>query len=165
MSLALVAGLSACGGASFQNGVYRDAEASYRVGTLGGGWHALAVGAHNDLAYEHRSSRSIVQVNATCDPGSDVPLVALTNHLLVGFTERDVRQQELVPLDRREALRTEVIARLDGVARHILFYVMKKDDCVYDLTLIAPSDAAFETSVVDFESFARDFHAISGTEG
>jgi hypothetical protein len=86
-----------------------------------------------------------------------VPLTALTNHLLLGFTERDVQEQEIVPMDGREALRTHVVARLDGVPRELLFYVMKKDDCVYDLALLAPVGPQFERALVEFEPFVAGF--------
>lgn len=150
---------SGCGGGSGQlrGGVYRDAEARYRIGSLPGDWQRLRVEDQNDLAWRSAGLGAIVQVNATCDPASDVPLTALTNHLLMGFTERDLRDQGVVPMDGREALRTHVVARLDGVPRELLFYVMKKDDCVYDLTLIAPPGPTFERALVAFEPFVRGF--------
>ncbi len=154
--------LSACsGGGQLVGSVYTDPEARYRVGTLGGDWARLRVEDQNDLAWRSERLGSIVQVNATCDPSGDVPLFALTNHLLMGFTDRDVRAQELVPMDGREALRTHVVARLDGVPRELLFYVMKKDDCVYDLALLAPEGAGFERALVEFEPFVQGF----STEG
>ncbi len=158
-SLAIVLGLSACSGASGQlrGSVYRDAEASYRIGSLPGSWRRLTVEDQNDLAWRSESLASIVQVNATCDPASDVPLSALTNHLLMGFTDREVQAEELVPMDGREALRTRVVARLDGVPRELLFYVMKKDDCVYDLALVSPPGAPFERALVEFEPFVAGF--------
>src|SRR5690242_20716360 len=111
--------IAGCGGGRLRGDVYTDAEARYRVGPLSSGWSALDVEDQNDLAYHHEAIGAIVQVNATCDPDSDVPLTALTNHLLIGFTERDVRDQRLMPLDGREALRTHVLARLDGVEREL----------------------------------------------
>ena len=149
--------LTACGGASFQGGVYRDREARYRVGELGSGWTRLALGDDNDLAFRNAALGAIVQVNASCDPDSDVPLTALTNHLLIGFTERDVRAQELLPMDGREALRTHVVARLDGVPRELLFYVLKKDDCVYDFALVAVPGSAFEAARPAFEGLVSGF--------
>jgi hypothetical protein len=153
----LTVALCACGGASLSGGVYRDQEARYRIGSLGTGWRQLDVAEQNDLAWHHDGLDAIVQVNATCDPGSDVPLTALTNHLLIGFTDRDVREQAVVPMDGREALRTHVVARLDGVQRDLLFYVMKKDDCVYDFALIAPPGTPFAQARPAFERFLSGF--------
>jgi hypothetical protein len=152
-------GLVGCGGGGGQlrGSEYRDAEARYRVGTLDDDWQRLRVEDQNDLAWRNARLGAIVQVNATCDPASDVPLTALTNHLLMGFTERELRAQEIVPMDGREALRTHVVARLDGVPRELLFYVMKKNDCVYDLTLLATPGASFERALVTFEPFVHAF--------
>lgn len=155
----MLLGLAACsgGGGQLRGTRYSDREASYRIGPLSSEWQRLSVEDQNDLAWRSEPLASIVQVNATCDPGSDVPLTALTNHLLMGFTERDLRAQDIVPMDGREALRTHVVARLDGVPRELLFYVMKKDDCVYDLALLAPPGAQFERALVEFEPFVAGF--------
>lgn len=155
----LALGVGACSGGSRQlhGTLYRDDEASYRIGPLSSEWQRLTVEDQNDLAWHHGRRGAIVQVNSTCDPASDVPLSALTNHLLMGFTERDMREQAIVPMDGREALRSHVVARLDGVPRELLFYVMKKDDCVYDLTLLAPVGAPFESTLLEFEPFVAGF--------
>jgi hypothetical protein len=155
LSVSLLAG---CGGGRHLVGsVYRDDEASYRIGPVGRAWSSLDVEGEGDLAWHDERAGAVVAVNASCDPGADVPLTALTNHLLAGFTQREVVSEELVPLDGREALRTHVRARLDGVPRELLFYVMKKDDCVYDLGLVTPPGSNFEDALVDFEPFVAGF--------
>ncbi|MBX7194679.1 MAG: hypothetical protein K1X94_21670 [Sandaracinaceae bacterium] len=166
-AVALVLGLCACSGASRQltGSVYRDAEASYRIGPLPGSWQRLTVEDQNDLAWRSEALASVVQVNATCDPASDIPLPTLTNHLLMGFTEREITTEELVAMDGREALRTRVVARLDGVPRELLLYVMKKDDCVYDLALVGPPGASFERALLEFEPFVAGFSTDVGTRG
>ena len=58
----------------------------------------------NDLAWRHPERGAIIQINASCDPSMDLPLRALTNHLLIGFTEREIRDQQLLPMAGREAL-------------------------------------------------------------
>lgn len=155
--LLLACSSAGCGGASFQGNVYRDGTMRYRVGELGSGWERLDVGGQNDLAWRNAAIGAIVQMNATCRPRSDVPLTALTNHLLIGFTDRDIREQALFPLDGREALRTHLLARLDGVQRELLFVVMKKDDCVYDFALVAPPGAPFERARPSFEALVTGF--------
>ncbi|MBC7171662.1 MAG: hypothetical protein H5U40_04510 [Polyangiaceae bacterium] len=159
--MALLA-VSACGGGgTYQGGVYRDREATYGIGELGRDWESIEIGDENDLAFRNESLGAIVQVNASCDPALDIPLEALTNHLLIGFTEReDVEPQSRIPLDEREALRTHVLAKLDGVPRELLLYVLKKDECVYDFALVAPPrSGGFERARPGFESMVAGFHA------
>lgn len=144
------------GGGTLSGGVYRDAEARYHVGELGAGWTRIAI-RQNDLAWHSEELGAIVQVNATCDPFQDVPLTSLTNHLLIGFTDREYVSSDTVPLDSREALRSRVRATLDGVPRELLLYVMKKDECTYDFALIAPPGASYEQAEPVYERFISEF--------
>lgn len=159
----LAAAFAACGGPQFDGREFADEEASYAVGELETGWERLDV-AQNDLAFRQPSTGAIVQVNASCDPFSDVPLTSLTNHLLIGFTEREWRSSETVPLDGREARRSHVVASLDGVPVEMLLYVMKKDECVYDFALVAPPGDAFSNAQPEFEAFVNGFHAPSSED-
>lgn len=159
VTASLALGLAACAGGRGQlrGSLYESAHARYQIGPLGADWRRLDVADENDLAWHSERAAAVIQVNSTCDPDSDIPLVALTNHLLGGFTDREILSEERVPLDGREALRTHVTARLDGVPRELLLYVMKKDDCVYDLALLSPGGASFEGAASEFEPFVRGF--------
>lgn len=157
-SLALVVFFAAaCGGGPYLHGrMYRDDEAHYRIGELGSGWSPITV-QDNDVAFHSEGLGAIAQVNASCDPGADIPLTVLTNQLVAGFTARQTLSEDLVPMDGREALRTHMVASLDGVPRELLIYVLKKNDCVYDLTLIAPPGSNFTQALALFESFVAGF--------
>ncbi len=161
----LVPALAGCGGATYAGGEYRDGPVAFRVAELPAPWARVAVGTHNDLAWSHAGLAAVVQVNAVCDqPDQDVPLHALTRHLLNGFTgytypPTEPADLQLVPLDGREAQRTHVVARLDGVPRELLLVVLKKDDCVYDLALVAPPGARYEAARPAFEALVAGFHA------
>lgn len=149
---------AACGGATYTNGTYSDATTSFHVDPPGAGWRRLGVEAQNDLAFEHEGTATLLQVNASCDASLDIPLVALTNHLLVGFTERsEVEPQALVPLDGREALRTHLVAKLDGVARELLLTVLKKDGCVYDFALLGPPGEPFAQARPAYDAMLAGF--------
>lgn len=146
--------LVGCGGASFANGVYSDSEATYRVGPLDGGWKRAEVD-DNDLAF-YRDGVGTISVNATCDEYEDVPHAALVNHLLFGTTHRQFRTEEMVSLDGRGAYHALVSAELDGVVMLIDVYVIKKDGCVYDLSLIA-SESTHPTALTTFQAFVAGF--------
>lgn len=161
MSMALCLAIGCGGGGSLRGSRYEDAEATYRVGPLGAGWEPLRL-EQNDLAWRNASVGAIVQVNATCDPFQDVPLSALTNHLLIGFTARELRSERLVPLDGREALRSHYVASLDGVPRELLLFVLKKDECTYDFALVAPPGDPFERARPAFEEFVGGFTTEPG---
>jgi hypothetical protein len=78
---------------------------------------------------------------------------------LFDFTEQEVLSEELVPLDGREALRTHVVAKLDGVPREMVLVVLKKDGCVYDVALVAPRGDSFSRARPVFETLVAGFHA------
>jgi hypothetical protein len=149
----------ACGGsATYSNGTFSDNAATFHVDSPGSGWRRLDVESQNDLAFEHEGTASLMQVNANCDAALDIPLVALTNHLLIGFTERtEVEPQAVVPMDGREALRTHVLAKLDGVSRELLLTVLKKDGCVYDFALLGPPGTSFATARPAYEAMLAGF--------
>lgn len=157
--LGLLALCSACGGSTYAGGVYVDGEARYRLSDPGEGWRRMDVQGQNDLAWAHDGHAAIIQANASCNPGLDIPLTALTNHLLIGFTERELEDQGLVDMDGREALRTHMRAKLDGVPRELLLVVLKKDGCVYDFALVA-APTGFEPARGAYDAMLRSF----GTE-
>ena len=155
--------LAGCGGGGTLSGTeYTDAEAQYRIGELGGGWTRLDVEEQNDLAWSNGDLAAVIQVNASCDPDLDIPLSSLRNHLLIGFTDREVQDEQLVPLDSREALRTHLVAKLDGVPREMVLTVLKKNGCVYDFALVAPPGAEFQRARADYERLVGGFHAGAG---
>ncbi len=148
----------ACGGGPrYVGGEFRDGPVRFAVTAPSGGWRSVAVDSASDLAWVHDGAAAVVQTNGDCSPALDIPLVALTNHLLVGFTEREIVEQVLVPLDGREALRTHVVAKLDGVPRELLLVVVKKNACVYDLALVAPPGERFAQARAGFEVMLESF--------
>lgn len=151
--LALVAGCVSSG--SYDGDVYRDSETHFRLASPGSGWESIAVEGANDLAWAKEGA--VIQVNSSCDPGLDIPLEVLTNHLMIGFTERSMVAQERVPMAGREALHTHVRAKLDGVPRELLLVVLKKDECVYDFAAVTPPGSAFQQTRSDLEGMLASF--------
>jgi len=160
VSAGLAIALGACGGPSgYRNGVYRDAEARFEVERPPTGWRAIRVGDEPDLAFHHAELDAVLQINASCDPSLDIPLLALTNQVLAGFTERRIQAQDTVPFDGREGLATHVQAKLDGVPRELLLLVAKKNGCVYDVILVAAPGERFVQARADYERLLATFHA------
>jgi len=147
---------------TLQNGVYRGEQTSYQIGPVGQGWTAVTVDKQNDLAWHNEAKEAVIHVDSDCDPALDIPLTALRSHLIIGFTEREVLDEELVPMDGREALRTRLSAKLDGVPRDILLQILKKDDCVYDFGLITPPGPSFEEALADFYRMLAGFTTTTG---
>ena len=140
-------------GESFDDGVLHKGDLAVRVGPLPAGWRRIDVeGA--DLAFRDDAREGSALFNVRCGQrDDDAPLSVLTDHLIMGTTERDVESQDTIPFDGREAMRTVVRAKLDGVPMRYDIYVMKKDGCIYDIVYVAPPDR-FADGAKDFEQFS-----------
>jgi len=147
---------------TLQNGVYHAERTSYRIGPVSSDWTPVTVDRQNDLAWHNEAKGAIMQVDSKCASDLDIPLKALRNHLMIGFTDRQITAEEVVPMDGREALRTHFTAKLDGVPRDILLQILKKDGCVYDFSLIAPDDASFSDALPDFDQLITGFATVDG---
>lgn len=145
-----------CGKTAFDGRSYQAGDVAFHVGPIPSTWQPLEVeGAR--LAYRDPATDSILSISARCGrDADDVPLVALTQHLFIQFTERNIVEQRTFELDGREAMRTELKAKLDGVPRRFRVVVLKKNGCIYDFSEIATaksnpqSDAVFEAVVAGF---------------
>jgi hypothetical protein len=128
----------------------------YRVGALGGKWRLVhqesaSVGFFSDEV------GGVIEANATCrDDAEAAPLSTLMHQMLIGYTDRKIESQVTVPLDQREALRTRIAVRLDGVPMTLDVYVMKRNGCIFDLSYAAPPDA-FARGAADFQRFVDGF--------
>ena len=146
----------ACAHSTWDGRTYASDSVRFHLGPVALDWHRIE--AENSLLAFRDSTRDLViSVNGRCGRDSDdVPLSALTQHLFLYFTERRIVRQDADLLDGREALRTEMFAKLDGVVRRFIVYVLKKDGCVYDFILIA-APSANPASIADFDRFVLGF--------
>jgi hypothetical protein len=149
-----------CGGDRFRGGVYHGHGLHFRTGPIAPSWRELE-GAHARLAFRDDPAETTVLVNARCgEPSDDGPLLALTAHLFLTFTDREIMEQVTVEMDGREALHTVMRAKLDGVAKVFDAYVLKKDGCVYDFVSIS-APGQFSVARGPFEAFVAGFHTLS----
>jgi hypothetical protein len=163
---ALLAALlpAGCGHAqSLDDGVFRAGNVAVRVGPVPAGWRRIRVDGA-DLAYRDDARGGSTLFNVRCaNRDDDAPLAVLTNHLIMGTTDRTFDAQDTIPFDRREALHTLLRAKLDGVPMQYDIYVMKKDSCVYDLVYVAPP-GRFAEGAADFERFAVGLQTVPSAQ-
>ena len=123
-------------------------DVCYRIGELPG-WQ-LVHQKGGQVAFFAEAFGAVAQANVTCrDDAEAAPLLALTRHLLIGYTEVQVKKRELVRLDAREALHSVVAAKLDGVPMVLDLYVIKRNGCIFDLSLATPPDR-YQAAAVPF---------------
>lgn len=120
-------------------GAYRDSDVHYTLAEPGAGWSRVNIGDANGAWFNEELSSALL-VNSHCQGVKDAPLEALARELTIGMTEREELKARKFTLSRREAFETELTAKLDGVPRHLVVLVLKKDGCVYDVVLDANPD-------------------------
>jgi hypothetical protein len=131
-------------------------QVCYRMGTLPAGWRPVHLESAA-IGFYSAEIGGVIEANASCrDDAEATPLEALTRLLLIGYTERNVRSQQKVPLDQREALRTQLDVKLDGVPMSLDLLVMKRNGCIFDLSYAAPPDR-FDRGSADFAHFVSGF--------
>jgi len=161
--LALAFAVSGCAvSASFSAGVFRDRQVAFQLSAVPSDWRAIHV-SDADLAFRDDAHEASVLINGRCiAEDGDVPLTALTEHLIMGTTERQFATEETIPFDAREARHSLLKAKLDGVVMAYDVYVMKKNGCVYDLVYVGDPER-MQTGIAAFEQFARGFHVLEGS--
>jgi hypothetical protein len=156
-AVALLGSALGCSSAPFDGRVFRQGDVAFRLQHLPPGWRHIEI-SDTALAFRDDENAATVAINGRCGKDADdVPLQSLTQHLFLQFTDRQLGDQELFPLDGREALRTEMVAKLDGVPKYFHVVVLKKDGCVYDFLQIANQQQ--ETG--EFLDFVRGFTSLS----
>lgn len=107
---------------------------------LGGDWQAIVEKGH-PIGWYNAKLGAVIQSNETCKNKRDVTsLDALTRQLLVGYSDLRSRSQETVTLGGRPALHTVADVKLDGAPMTLDLYVVRRDNCILDLSYAAPPD-------------------------
>lgn len=160
----LALALAACGApaASFDGTTYKKGPVAFSVPGLPAGWSRLSA-TDATLAYRDSANGASILVNARCRAADQrTPLIALTNQLLIGTTEREYLEQSTEPFDGREALHTIVRAKWDGVPLKADVFVLSKDGCTYDFVYVGPAER-FDAGTPAFEGFVRGFRTLKGS--
>jgi hypothetical protein len=130
-------------------------QVCYRVGELAG-WRMVRQ-KHAEVAFFDGATGSVAQANATCrDDAEAASLEVLMSHLLIGYTEIRQRREERLQLNAREALHQIADVKLDGVPRVLDLYVLKRNGCIFDLTLASPPDR-YTAAAAQFAHFVAGF--------
>jgi hypothetical protein len=149
----------ACSASSFDGRVYHSGDVAFQLRQVPSDWRRLDVD-DSTLAFRDDAGSATIAINARCGKdANDVPLRALTEHLFLQFTERALVSQSTIELDGREALKSELDAKLDGVRKHFCAVVLKKNSCVYDFLYIA-KDTPTPARLAEFDAFVGGFATI-----
>ncbi len=143
-SVLLLVGVGACalvgGGAELE----RASGYTYTAPT---GWTSGGRG-ESDRAFRLPSGTAVTVVSS-CNRSPDAPLDVLTRHLLMGTRDVTVQSRSKAKFGQNEGLYSKVIAKLEGQPFHLELFVLAKQKCVFDFSLISPK----EISAADSKAF------------
>lgn len=141
----------------YSPGVVKTEKGSYGVGDLSTGWKRGNVSPYKVLVFYNDEYKSSIETDAFCGRSfDDASLRVLTSHLHAGISDKKTKSESPMMLDGREALRSVVEGKVDGIAVIIDSVVIKKDNCLFDFVLIS-NPTKVSSAVVDFEKFFGGF--------
>lgn len=162
-ALGFILGLAAagCAGPALHDGVFKNDNVRYRTSPPPAPWSRINV-PDGQVTYVLGSTGATLSAHGECRR-TDAPLRALTLHILNGFTDRRGSTEQFFTFAGREALRTALSARLDGVDLRLQIVVVKRDACVFDFVYSAPPEQ-FAARAGDFDHFIAGFEKLPLTE-
>lgn len=164
LGLAILGLFSACGGwRGYGDTYYRKwergpvkHEATYSFGMPGNGWSPLKQKG-TQVAWYNAALDAAIVLDSQCERHGDSTLEQFTDHLRIDFRHWEIKSQETVQLVGRDAVRTIVLASIDGGTQtQMELWVTKKNGCLFDLEYIAPP-ASFANGQADFARVVAGF--------
>lgn len=113
-------------------------------------------GGESDRAFQTPTG-NVVSLVSSCNNNPDAPLDVLTRHLLIGTRGVKVVSREKAKFGNNEGLLSKVIAQLEGKPFHLELFVLAKEKCVFDFSLISPNEIA-ESDSKEFGTFIESFN-------
>lgn len=132
-------------------------EGRYSLGEPGQGWKSVSAGGA-DYAFRNDDLSATLYTDSNCGARyEDSPLPKLAASAIFGVAEGEPSFQDTGKLDGRTFYSLRQRGTLDGVPVELGVLVVKKDQCVYDMVVIAPPDGRFEGAWEAFQATAAGF--------
>jgi len=158
LSFLLVCGALSCASkGTWRDNVFESSKLKYTIGQPDANWEPVSFkGA--DAAWLSKRDDASLLISSGCEKKQDIPLAGLTGQLLIGLTDQNTIEQKTLQNSGRDALETQISAKIDGVPRRMMIFVMKKNDCVFDI-VFASSPENFEENVATYFAVRDAFEA------
>ena len=135
-----------------ENGGWRSTRGGYRIGAPGAGWERFDLeGAA--LAFRQGGSETM-SLQARCGRPVASPAI-MARHLLIGISERTLRQAGPVAVAGRSGWTQTFDARLEARTVRIQTVTLVTSSCAYDFLVVAAGDP--EPAQRSFEAWVESF--------
>jgi hypothetical protein len=135
------------------SGLKRAKNISYSVPSS---WIETDSDDESDKAFK-LSSGSTVTLTSSCQNSRQATLESLTKDLLLGARKVRFIKQEKINIANAQALFSHVNATVEGKAFQLLFVVTKKNNCIFDFSLLSPKSIP-QQEISEFLDFAKSFN-------
>ncbi|GBD38198.1 hypothetical protein HRbin37_00443 [bacterium HR37] len=143
----------------FKGRVYRSRDTAYSIGVLSEGWKRIDLRG-GDIAFWNEALKATITVNSTCNERiGNEPLNNLVDSLLVGFSDKELERKEEVTVSGQRAIDTVYRGKVKDTYVKLNIVVLKKDNCVYDLTY-ASLPESFDLGIGEFREFVSQFRIL-----
>lgn len=119
-------------------------------------WAETSSGGESDRAFKLKSG-STVTLTSSCQAPRSSSLERLTKDLLLGARKVHFIRQEKLIIANTQALFSHVNTTVDDQPFQLLFVVLKKNDCIFDFTLVSPRSIT-QSEIQEFLQFAKSFN-------
>lgn len=139
------------------NRIFITHDRWYYVGKLPDGWQDLKTGAKTASWY-NPEYLSTITTDVLCEASAgDSPLESVAGDIVAAIEDRTVTDSREFTLDGRGALRETVSGSVDGVPLMMETVVVKKDNCSFNMAVIAPPGEMPNVRPF-FDDFVNGFH-------
>lgn len=109
-----------------------------------------------DLAWQNEKSGNTIAVLSECSETRDPSLQDLEAEMTQVLNDHKVIQSQPLTFEEREALRSLIEGKVDGISVSVDVLTFKKNSCSYTLTYMGRSQG-FEKERKVFENFLKGF--------
>lgn len=111
-----------------------------------------------DQAWQNRQTGTTLSYLSVCNDASDPSLDALRSSTLQGLEELSIKSENKFQYNSREAIKSEVSGKLDGVEVVVKMVIFKKNYCNYTISMVGLKGKS-ESDFVVFDDFTTGFRA------
>ena len=111
-----------------------------------------------DAVWRNPKNGNNISYFSQCDDKADPELESIRNELALGLHDYHVLSSNRFPYNGREALRSVIKGKVDGVETQMDVVVFKRNNCIYTLSLVGLAAKAQEDGKI-FSQFVEGFQA------
>jgi hypothetical protein len=109
-----------------------------------------------DVVYKDRATQSLIALNSTCFRYESTSLDRLAHQYESGLKDAETVSETELIVDGRRAVRVHLKGDFDGVRSEILVTVLRKNDCLFDFSMVGKSPLTADVQR-DFDLWVQGF--------